>query len=348
MSRSVQVLASGMVSALGYNAPATLAAMRAGISGVRKGPWDDFVTGTPLSCAKVPLPQWWDGVGKLADLVAPAIHECLASLPAAQARDVPLFIGVASAQRPHRWATLEATLLDEVHARLQRPAHPDSRLFAADQIGGAQALKLAGEGLMQGRYRHAVVAGVDSFLSLPMLQAYGAQRRLITGDNSNGFMPGEAGAAVLLGVDPSDRADTLHIRGLGWGHEPSPVGSLEPLRADGLTQAVRDALAQAGVRLNQVACRLTDLTGEHHLFKEAAFVAGRLNGGPRAQPLDLWHPAEYIGHVGAAILPCLLAQALHACQHGYAPGPWLICQVGDDAGQRAAIVVQGSLRSSDE
>jgi 3-oxoacyl-[acyl-carrier-protein] synthase-1 len=92
--------------------------------------------------------------------------------------------------------------------------------------------------------------------------------------------------------------------------------------------------------LKDVAWRLTDLSGEHYKFKEAAFTAGRLNGGERETPLDLWHPIEYLGEIGAAVLPCLLAQAMDAARQGYAPGPLALCHVGSDAGQRAAMVVQ--------
>ena len=30
-----------------------------------------------MAAGKVPLPQWWVGIGKLAELVAPAIYECV-------------------------------------------------------------------------------------------------------------------------------------------------------------------------------------------------------------------------------------------------------------------------------
>ena len=42
---TLAVLASGMVTALGFNAPATLAALRAGVSGVGEIPWTDFESG---------------------------------------------------------------------------------------------------------------------------------------------------------------------------------------------------------------------------------------------------------------------------------------------------------------
>ncbi|WP_343634101.1 hypothetical protein [Roseateles sp.] len=329
----------GLVTALGFNAPATLAALRAGISGVRATNWDDRETGEPLRGAMVQLPQWWEGVGKLADLVTPAIHECLSDLASDEARATPLLIAVAAPDRPGRFEDLDARLLAEVHARLGWDAHPRSGLIAADQVGGFLALQQAMALIDGGQARRVVIAGVDSFLHGPTLDALQRRRRLMTTGNSNGFFPGEAGAALRVARAEGPSATGLRVLGAGMAQEPAPIESLEPLRAQGLTQAAQAALKGAGVALREVAYRLTDLSGEHYKFKEAAFMAGRLNGGDRAAPLALWHPIEYLGEVGAAILPCLLAQAAHAAAHGYAPGPLGLCHVGADAGARAALVL---------
>lgn len=331
------ILGSGMVTALGYNAPATLAALRAGISAVRASAWTDFSSGEALRAAKVDLPQWWEGAGKLAELAAPAIAECLRAAQPEPARHVPLLLGVPA---PHRSAGFDGieSLLEEISLRLQVPPHPSSALYPADQAGCVHALAQAHRLIEQGIAPKVVVAGVDSFLHQPMLDAYAERRRLMTPGNSNGFFPGEAACAVLVGpAEPAGPA--LRILGFGWGHEPATIESTEPLRAQGLTDAVRRALSSAGVALKDVAYRLTDLSGEHYKFKEAAFVAGRLNGGEREVPLDLWHPIEYLGEIGAAILPCLLAWADDAAEKGYAPGPLALCHVGSDAGERAALVV---------
>jgi 3-oxoacyl-[acyl-carrier-protein] synthase-1 len=334
------VIASGMVSALGFNSAASLAAMRSGISAVRELPWMDFESGEPLRGAKVSLPHWWDGVGKLADLLAPALAECLEAAAKQGDLRIPLLIGIAARDRTARPEGLEDYLLAAVEARLGRPHHPESALFPADQVGAAQAL-LHAQGLIDsGSARHVVVAGVDSFLSAGMLSAYGERRRLVTPANSNGFFPGEAGAAVLVAAAGNSLARSeLRIQGMGRGQEGATIEGTEPFRAEGLTEAVKAALDGAKVRLKDVAWRLTDLSGEHYKFKEAAFVAGRLNGGERSVPLDLWHPIEYLGEIGAAILPCLLAQAKHAGEEDYAPGRLALCHVSSDAGERAAMVL---------
>lgn len=330
----------GLVTPLGFNALATLTALRAGVSAIRQINWVDRESGQPLKGSMVQLPQWWEGIGKLADLVAPAIHESLLTLPPDQAAATPILLGVSSPQRPGRFAGLDERLLPEIEARLGWPAHAQSRLFAADQTGCYQALESAWSLIESGQAEHVVVAGVDSFLQGEMLDAYQRNRRLMTQTNSNGFFPGEAGAAVLVGRAGSSPAAELRLLGMGSATENAPIESLEPFRAQGMTQAVKAALTGAGLALKDVAYRLTDLSGEHYKFKEAAFVAGRLNGGERTLPLDLWHPIEYLGEIGAAILPCLLAQAAHAALHRYAPGPLALCHIGSDEGARAALVVR--------
>lgn len=337
---TLAVLASGMVTALGFNAPATLAALRSRVSAVRQTPYVDFESGEPLNGAKVSLPHWWEGVGKLAELAAPAIHECLlAALPESSA-EIPILLGVASAERPDRTARIEEDLLAEVHARLDLPCNPYSRLFASDQAGCALALIHAHSLINAHHARRVVVAGVDSFLQQRTLNSYIERRRVMTSGNSNGFFPGEAGTAVLVGPAKSQNAvDELQILGFGQARESATIEGTEPFRARALTQAVQQALSTAGVALKDVAYRLTDISGEHYKFKEAAFTAGRLNSGERDVALDLWHPIEYLGEIGAAILPCLLAQAMHAAQEEYAPGPLALCHVGGDSGARAAMVV---------
>jgi 3-oxoacyl-[acyl-carrier-protein] synthase I len=332
------IYGGGMVTALGYNAPVSLAALRAGISAIRRTVWADTDSGEPLLGAKVSLPHWWEGLGKLADLVAPAIQECLAytDIPAT---NIPLLLAVPDARRQGRFARLDEDLLPEIEARLGLPHHGRSRLFAADQAGAALALACAMQWIQAGDVPRVIIAGVDSYLHQPMLDDYIERRRLMTPSNSNGFFPGEAGAAVLVGPEQQAPPGALRLLGLGMAQEPAPINSTEPFQAKGLTQAVAAALNQARCAMADVGYRLTDLSGEHYKFKEAAFVAGRLDTSARTSLMELWHPIEYLGDIGAAILPLLLQQHLHALQEGYAPGRVALIHVGSDAGLRAACVV---------
>ncbi|MCL2591327.1 MAG: hypothetical protein FWD67_10760, partial [Betaproteobacteria bacterium] len=136
------------------------------------------------------------------------------------------------------------------------------------------------------------------------------------------------------------KGSQIQVRGLGVANEPAPIASEEPFRGEGMTEAVRLALRDAGLALEDLAWRLTDITGEHYKFKEASFASGRLSSKNREDIFDIWHPIEYLGEIGAAMVPALLAWALHAGQKDYAPGGRALCHVGNDGQERAAWVTE--------
>ena len=112
------------------------------------------------------------------------------------------------------------------------------------------------------------------------------------------------------------------------------------MRADGLTQAIKNGLRAAGCALHNLDFRISDVSGEQYYFKEAALALGRILR-ERKEQFDLWHPAECIGETGAAIGIVCLAVALASIEKGYAPGRGLLVHTSGDSGQRAAIVALG-------
>jgi len=127
--------------------------------------------------------------------------------------------------------------------------------------------------------------------------------------------------------------------GIGMASEPAPIGSGEPLRADGLTAAIRAALQDAAVEMHQIDFRVTDISGEQYYFKEAALALSRILRQRKAE-FDIWHPAECIGESGsvAGLVAVIVADA--ASKRAYAPGPMVLCHMSDDVGDRAAIVLR--------
>ena len=335
------VRASGMVTAIGLSAEATCAAMRAGISGADTGNlWDPYSMSL-IQAARAPLRQWWEGAGKLIELLAPAVRECLtaAALPPER---IPLLLGVPTPNRPFRWPDFDRHVLLEISAKLGVRLHPSSAVLARGNTSAVAALREAWSLLSRDAIPCCVVAGVDSFLQQNMVQAYNDQERVLTPANSNGFIPGEAGTAVLVTLSSASVAkdSELLILGTGLSQEPATVFSDKPLRADGLTAAVKEALDESGLTLADVAYRITDLNGEHYKFKEANYVVGRLLRKRREDIFDLWHPIEFVGDCGAAIGPLVLGWAMHAGRKSYAPGHVVLCHFSDDDGERGAVVAQ--------
>ena len=113
-------MASGMVTALGFNSKASCAAIRAGISGIAEDNIWDPTAGKFIGVGRPDMPQWWEGPDMLAELAAPAVLECLAALPKKIRQEmVPVFILLSAEDRPYREANLDNTVLDELQRRLQ-------------------------------------------------------------------------------------------------------------------------------------------------------------------------------------------------------------------------------------
>jgi len=335
------VVASGMLTAVGYNAPATLAALRAGVSGVRSLTWPDPESGKRVRCARVWLPQRHAGTDLLADLLAPAVDECLAAAGRSDTENIPLLLGVAQSVRRGRPADVDQNLLRQIYQRIDAPSCALSRIHPGDQSGCAFAL-LEAQRLLAGGYADRVlIGGVDSLLERRTIMAYAESRRLLTAANFNGFLPGEAGTAVMVASAPGEKGG-LRIVGTGHAEETATIEDTEALRGSALTSAIKTALASAGLTMPQVSFRVTDLSGEHYKFKEAMFAVLRLDQAPRKQPFEMWHPVEFLGEIRAAILPCLLAWTWDAFRRGYAPGREALIHLGSDDGHRFAFVARAA------
>lgn len=341
----ISVLGAGMVTPVGFNFNSSGAAIRAGISGVRQANLWDAENGEYLLAGKVNLPQWWEGIGKLADLVAPAIWECFEAAKPEPPSRIPILLGIAPHDRPSRLPHLDEEILDEVEWRLDVGHHPRSVVIPMGNISGAIGIQHAEEILARSHANFCIVAGVDSFLQQEVVEDYMKHRRILTKTNSNGFYPGEAGCAVLVGPTGVTSKDELSLKGLALGATEPDANSDQPSRGTILTQLVRDALSQAGIRYEDTFYRNTDLNGEHSKFKEAAFIAGRIQRHRVPHIHELLHPIEYMGEVGAAIVPCVVALNLYYGDTGGGPGPRSICHFANDSGERAALVAEHHRRN---
>jgi 3-oxoacyl-[acyl-carrier-protein] synthase I len=208
---------------------------------------------------------------------------------------------------------------------------------ARGRVAILESLRAAEQLLYDQKMPYVLVAGVDTFLVAGTINAYLEQGRLLAGDNSNGFIPGEAGGALLI-AKPRANTPELICWGGGDGLEEATFTSDKPLRADGLVAAYRTALSNAARTFEDVHYRIADVSGEQSGFKEAVLAIGRTVRKVKPE-FEIWHPADCIGETGAAIGPCVLAVALTAARKNYAPGPGVLCHFGTDDGARAALVL---------
>jgi 3-oxoacyl-[acyl-carrier-protein] synthase-1 len=137
----------------------------------------------------------------------------------------------------------------------------------------------------------------------------------------------------------ANQATELVCLGVGLARETATIESDLPLRADGMVLAVKNAMAESGVTVADTDYRLTDLNCEQYGFREAVLTLGRTLRVIKEEH-DIWHPADCIGEVGAAIGPCVLGIALTAARKGYAPGPGVLCHFANDDGERAVLMLR--------
>jgi len=327
----------GLVTSVGLTAEASCAAFRAKISNPTETRFIDS-GGEWIMAHQVALEQPWRGLTKLAKMAALAIEEALQDQPRAQWSSVPLVLCVAEAERPERMAGLDDELFLQVQRELGVTFAKASAVVAQGRVGVAVALMQARNLIMQGGHARVLIAATDSLLNWPTLSHYEREDRLLTTRTSNGFMPGEAAGALLVEA-AAGKAGELVCSGIGFGREAAHLDSGEPLRADGLSQAIKLALVDAGCAMHDMDYRITDVSGEQYYFKEAALALSRTLR-QRKETFDIWHPAESTGETGAAAGAAVIALAHAACRKAFSLGPNILAHMANDTGQRAALSLQ--------
>jgi 3-oxoacyl-[acyl-carrier-protein] synthase I len=333
-AQPIAIKSTGLVTSVGLSAPASCAAIRAKVS----NPTETRFMGSDgawLMAHQVPLEQPWRGRTKLAKMAAMAIAECLDLIPRESWPTIPLLLCVAERERPGRLDGLDDQLLLDIESEFGIRFAVGSAVIPHGRVSAVIALAEARQLVYDGQARYVVIAATDSQLTWPTLCAYEEADRLLTTNNSNGFMPGEAGGAALVGR-PSGTAELL-CTGIGLGVEKATIQSGAPLRADGLVPAIQHALAEAGCAMHDIDYRITDLSGEQYYFKEAALALSRILR-KRKEEFEIWHPAEAIGETGAAAGIAVLAVVETAAHKGYAPGATVLGHAANDNGQRVCAV----------
>lgn len=334
MSATLDIVSIGMVTAVGLDAPAACAAMRAHVDGFQETRFHSTPEGW-LTGAPVPLPRNWIGEKRIAHLAAGAIAEAFESVPEAHGRTA-LILCLPEEDRPGRPVHDSLTLLRRIGEIVKVVPHSHSRIVAHGRPSGHAAFDYARRLLASGDAPYAMIAGVDSYLTAPTISHYLKGRRLLTADNANGFIPGEAAAAVLC---TRSSGGDFQLFGLGLAREPASIYNAKdlPLRADGMTAAYDAAFRETGIEMNRLGYRISDLVGEQYWFKQTALASIRLLRG-RHEFQDLWSPAESLGNIGAAAVPMMVGMAWTAAAKGYAAGNPVLIEASSDDGACGAAV----------
>jgi 3-oxoacyl-[acyl-carrier-protein] synthase-1 len=348
MSAPLHIVALGARTPVGLRAESSAAAVRAGISRVRRHPFMLDGGGEPLMAAfDARLEPELLGWRRVAALAASAIAEVAGkverSLPASER--LPVLLSLPET-RP---GFSEADARQVAQACLGSGAH-SPRLLGAEIVGrghaGAlQALGVARERATDRRGTLFLVCGVDSLLEADTLDWLDGQGRVRRAGVRNGFAPGEAAGALLLATGDASRRYSLapfaRVRGAGTGTERRTILSREESLGEGLTSAIRSALSELRLPEEAVDSVFCDINGERYRTEEWGFALLRSRNGAKTSEYQLMSGSW--GDVGAAsgALGCILA--VQSWRRGYSKGPRALVCAGSDSGLRGAAVLESAV-----
>lgn len=336
----LELTGAGMVTSVGFTWPTACAAIRCGLDRFEDTRFK--LDGEWVVGAEVPLPGSPRGAAKLLTMAVTALDEALEQLPPGRPADTAWVVCLSEPNRPGRPHDLDRLFMRQLWAQLLDPERLGVSQLLTGVVSPIRGLEWIEQMISSGRASHGIVTAVDSLLNTTTLGALHRMRRLLTTDNSDGVIPGEAAAAIVVSP-PTTTQGQLELLGVGFGQAPAH-GSGAPITGRGLASACERALTAAGLRtparcgFADIDYRLTDLDGEQRGFQEAVLALARVMRA-RKQALELWHPAESVGNVGVATAPLLLGVALAASRRRYAPGPGVLVHVSPANGTRAALVL---------
>ena len=334
-NQPLTIVANGMVTGVGLDAPNSCAAIRAAIDNFQETRFIDS-GGEWIRGCEVPLEQPWRGTRKLAKMLARALTEC-AEDGGIELTDVPVLICLAEKDRPGRLDDLANRVFFETQEELYISFHNESSVVEHGRVGGVVAMKKARAMIHEAGHKYVLIAGVDSLLNAQAIKIYEEQERLLTSKNSNGFIPGEAAGAIIVSAVRRNGNAQLYCTGMGFGIEKATIDSGLPLRGDGLTGALNKAFEEANESMNTMNFRIVDVTGEQYWFKETALVLGRLLRVHK-EGFPMWHATDCVGEVGAAVHFVNIGYAKAAFEKKYSPGTRMLQHFSNNDGKRCAAV----------
>jgi 3-oxoacyl-[acyl-carrier-protein] synthase-1 len=342
----VCIVGCGAVSPLGYSAPMTAASVRANLSRFRESRFVDKV-GQPvkMSAAEV-LADSSRGLDRLAALALPALQEAVAAVAddgsSAVLQNAAFCLGTAS-PRPGFTTGSGRGLLERLATPLSICVRAEKRYaVAAGHASWLIAVERACQWIVSGAETFVLVGGVDSYYDAETLEWLDHTRRLHSDVNVDGFVPGEAaGFCLLTSIGTASRYGLTPLAVIlapAATREPYPMTSDGVCLGEGLTQALRKTLTAALVGGGKADWTLCDMNGESFRGTEWVYAYVR-TGRQHRDPLEIWHPADCYGDVGAASGALLASLAIEAWRRNYARGDRALIWTASDGHERAAAVL---------
>lgn len=351
MTPDIHIIAVGARTPLGFNADSSIAAVRAGISGVGEHP---FIVDRKVEPVRMALdyelaPKLM-GPQRLIALAMTALEEICNKLKPVwiNFRKIPLFLGLPE-ERPGWTGEHKQAVRDGLPSQPLPVAFEPFELYPYGHASGLIALDAACEQIRTGRSDLCIVAGVDSYLDLKTLEWLDDNRQLATSYHRGAFFPGEGAGAIAVASGAAVRSFSLEslavVRGIGISTETKKIKTDSICLGEGLTESVKKAVMPLRLPQEAVEGIIGDINGERYRSEEWGFVLLRLPDA-MVDPTDYDLPASCWGDMGAASGPLFVALAVTAGKRGWAKGKRYLIWNSSEGGQRAAAVLELNMQPS--
>jgi 3-oxoacyl-[acyl-carrier-protein] synthase-1 len=349
LPNAIQLVAASARTPVGLAAEGVAASLRAGLSRVRLSRAPALDDGSDWFFALDGLldPAQTDGAARIAEMGRSTLSDALARVrqqyPGLDSEIAEIPVVVALPEERPGWMARE---IDRVRIALATVGAPGVRIrlelrpqgHAAVLAALEEALRL----LMENRIKIAVVGGVDSYHDPETLAWLRENQQWLGEDSRSAFAPGEGAAFVALmrrGEGKRFNAmDGPSLLGVGMASEARLIKTDETCLGEGLTSAVRQAIAGLQSEKEVVDDVYCDINGERYRAEEWGFVALRLGAAFRDATVYRT-PVQGCGDLGAATGAVNIVRCMQAWRRGYAKGPRALVWGSSEGGLRAAALL---------
>jgi 3-oxoacyl-[acyl-carrier-protein] synthase I len=330
------ILGAGAVTAVGDDVVSTCAAMRAKFNNHKETDFTDQ-DWNPVVASRAAVDHSLVGEGRLVEMAVRAIRQVSSPFSLDQVSNIPWLLCTPEESRVGR-PTNDKELLRRIAEQLGvAKLHPDSIEVAHGRTAGLLALTVAQTLLNEGKYEQILLLATDSLVDAETLAYLDETELMLTPENPQGLIPGEAAVALLLtplnrvahepgtprrlrmvfesaafsktdpeAIPPQSRPEAKN-------RKPIPIDGME------LAAAIEIACEQSACKPDDITVRLADCNGTEAGFKESGLAEARVFQSSDLPLPPLWLTAECVGEVGAAFAPLSMTWVWHAAIKGYLP-----------------------------
>jgi 3-oxoacyl-[acyl-carrier-protein] synthase I len=361
----VVISGCGLVTPVGRSAPASCAAIRAGIARPRRVSYfqaldEEMQEEVPVT--GYPVRGYTEGfnmAGRWLRLARGAVRDLLGTPGLPDAADGRFWqrtglITVAPRPNDARFQDEEGEGEDALREAFLAPLYDALGLPLSQQhldvigqghAGTAAAVQRALELLTRGGLERILIVAVDSYLDPLTLEWLAGSQRLKTEAAPTGLSPGEAGACLLLETQPSaarrgTEAPVL-VTGVATGQERNSFRSGEPNTGTALAACIQAALDESSPGASFTGDVYLDLNGESWRAMEWGSALVRLAGRVSEPRLHL--PCVSVGDVGAASGALGACLAVHELSRGHTRTKQALVVSSSDGGEVGCLSLQASI-----